>query len=220
MSQPPQVDLNVLWRYVTDQMKARVSLPALWRALEAARPLTIENDELVLGYVVTEMHRSGLLLDNRHRNLIEQLIQHAVKRPLRIHVFQGETLEDWAVHKQNREEAARLTAQSHQQRVQKAEQGKTWEAVAEQVTRKFSETPNRSLPSIQGRLLEELLAMLAEAYTRLMPEKPTEQDERSYSRVLDRVAERTGTSSAIIGYLVHLRVRGLPGVGEADGGEG
>ena len=40
----PQIDLNALWKYVTDQVKQRTTLPSLWRSMEGARPLTIEND--------------------------------------------------------------------------------------------------------------------------------------------------------------------------------
>src|SRR3712207_2519656 len=108
MSQSRQVDLNALWRYVTDRVKAQVTLPGLWRAMEAARPITIEADELVLGYGVSESHQRGLLMDNQHRNLIEQILESATHHRLRVRLIEGETAADWEAAKRLQAEAARL----------------------------------------------------------------------------------------------------------------
>jgi hypothetical protein len=81
--------------------------------------------------------------------------------------------------------------------------------VAEQLVRKYSATPNRGLSSVQGRYLHEAVDTLAEAYTRLMPEPPTEADERAYSRALDRVSERAMVPSSLIAQMVWARR--LPG---------
>jgi hypothetical protein len=62
--------------------------------------------------------------------------------------------------------------------------------------------PNRMLTAVQGKFLVEAVDILADGYTRIMPEAPSEQEERAYGRVLDRVAERAAVPGAMIAYLV------------------
>jgi hypothetical protein len=207
MSQAP-VNVEALWRYVTDQVKARVTLPGLWRAMEAARPITLEleTDRLVLGFNVQDAHQGGLLLDVRHRNVIEQTLEAATRKRLRIEIINGETLADWEMLKQNQVEAQRLQQQTKQQILQKNESGESWEAVGDQIIRRYTAIPNRGLASVQGRFLEEAIQILVEAYPRLMPEEPDEHDERGYSRAVERLGERIGVPGPIISHLVHVRL--------------
>jgi uncharacterized lipoprotein len=206
MSQP-QMDLNALWRWVIEQTKARTTTPALWRALEAAKPLTIEGEELILGFSVTDGHQAGLLADNRTRNTIEQVVESGVKRRLRLQIITGETLQDWEHYKASQAEAERLQAQSAQQFKKEIAAGDTWDQVSEQLVRKFNTIQHRSLASVQGRFLEEVIAGFAEAYGRLMPANPGELEERAFSRALERLAERVAVPSALIAHQVFARIQ-------------
>jgi hypothetical protein len=207
MSQAPNIDLNALWKYITDQVKARVQMPALWRSMEAATPLAIENDELVMGFDAATMHQSGLLLDARYHNMIEQMLETATRKRLRIRVVQGTTPADWEQFKQQLAEGERLQKESRDQFRTRAEAGETWEAVGEQLVRAFGNLPHRALPSVQGRFLEESLERLTEAYSRLMADPPSEPEERAYSRVLERLAERINVPSALISHMVYARAK-------------
>ena len=40
-----------------------------------------------------------------------------------------------------------------------------------------------------------------------MPETPAEPDERYYTRMLDRIAERVGVPSALIAFMVQQRLQ-------------
>src|SRR4051795_11841041 len=93
-------NLDPMWKYVTDQVKDKISLPALWRAMEAAKPLTLNGDDLILGFDPAEMHQSGLITDDRHRHIIEQLIEAATRRRLRVRIIPGQTLADWELAQQ------------------------------------------------------------------------------------------------------------------------
>lgn len=207
MSQPA-VDLNALWKYVTDRIKAQVTMPGLWRAMEAAKPVTLEEDQLVLGFGPSEGHQGGLLMDHRHKNMIEQVLEQATRKRLRIHVMAGETLEEWEASKAAQAEAVKLQAQAKQQFMAEADAGNSWEAVAEQLIRRFSNMQNRGLASVQGRFLDDAISVLAEAYPRLMTQNPDEQSERLYSRALERVSERVSVPSAMIAQLVIAKRRG------------
>jgi len=208
MSQTPSIDLNALWRYVTDQIKDRITQPSLWRSMEGARPLTIENDELVLGYQPGLSMQSGLMMDVHNRNAIEQVLEAATRKRLRIRVIDGDSLEDWENYKLTLEAGKQMQQQARAQYAAQAEAGLSWEAVAEQLIRKYSATPNRALSSVQGRYLDEAIDLLVDAYGRLMPETPSELEERSYSRAIDRVSERAMVPSTLIAQMVWARRRG------------
>ncbi|MGV3720226.1 MAG: hypothetical protein ACO1SX_04880, partial [Actinomycetota bacterium] len=169
----PQIDLNALWKYVTDQVKSRTTQPSLWRSMEGARPLTIEDEELILGYQAELSMQAGLMMDVQNKNLIEQVIESATRKRLRIRVIDGETLADWEAYKQQQVEAKRLQEQARLQYQQQMKSGVSWDAVAEQLVRKYSNTPNRTLSSVQGRYLDEAVETLAEAYGRLMGDSPS-----------------------------------------------
>lgn len=207
MSQPPTIDLNALWHYVTEQIKNKITLPSLWRSMEGARPLTIENDELILGYQAGLSMQSGLMMDIHNRNAIEQVLETATRKRLRIRVIDGDSIEDWENHKLTLEAGKQMQQQARAQYAAQAEAGLSWEAVAEQLIRKYSATANRTLSSVQGRYLDDAIDLLADAYGRLMPETPSELEERSYSRAIDRVAERAMVPSALIAQLVWARRR-------------
>lgn len=203
----PQIDLNALWKYVTDQVKSRTTQPTLWRSMEGARPLIIEDEELILGYQAELSMQAGLMMDVQNKNLIEQVIESATRKRLRIRVIDGETLADWEALKLQQVEAKRLQEQSRLQYQQQMKSGDSWDAVAEQLVRKYSNTPNRTLSSVQGRYLDDAVAALAEAFGRLMGETPSELDERAYSKALDRVSERAMVPSSLIAQMVWARRR-------------
>jgi hypothetical protein len=201
----PNIDLNALWNYVTAQVKGQITLPSLWRSMEAAKPLAVDGDILVLGYPAAEAHQMGLLLDNRHRNVIEQCLEQATRVRLKIHPLAAETVAEWEAHKTAQAEGVRLQQQAREQFQQRAEAGQTWDAVGEQLVRRFSALQNRGLASVQGRYLEDSLDVLAEAFGRLMPADADENTERGYSRVLDRIAERVNVPAALIAQMVLAR---------------
>src|SRR5437879_2604811 len=106
MSEPAAIDANALWKYVTEQVKREITMPSLWRCMEAARPVIVENDELVIGFSLQAADLQGLLMDTRNRNSVEQIMERATRRRIRLRVIQGDTLEDWGAEKAREVEAA------------------------------------------------------------------------------------------------------------------
>lgn len=196
------IDVRQLWTYVTQQVKNEIVMPSLWRALEAAVPITVEGEELVIGFSGSGSEHVGQLLSNQNRLKIEQVLTNATRLKLRIRVIEGSTMADWNTVKQSDAAATQMQAQNIKKHQEVVAAGTTWDAVGEQVVRKFGSMPNRSLTGVQGRFLIEAVAILADAYARLMPETPSEQDERAYGRTLERVAERSAVPGAMIAYLV------------------
>ena len=77
-----QLDLKSAWDKVAEQVKLKVINTTLWRALEMAVPVTVENGEFVVGFPPGEMHMSGHLLTSDHKNAIESAVRALAGQPL------------------------------------------------------------------------------------------------------------------------------------------
>lgn len=218
MSQASEIDVNRLWQWVTTRVKAQTNSPGLWRSMEAAHPIVVEGNLVVLGFGPEQSHMRGLLLDNRHQRMIEQVMETGTRKKYQLRIIDGETLADWESFKSHAEEVQRLAQASRAPKTTAPSAGAapgatdssdtgTWEDIGEKLVRKIGTIPTRAMPSVQGRLLLEAVDTLAAAHPRLMPETPSEQDERALSRIMDRLAERLGTPASTISYLLYARLR-------------
>jgi hypothetical protein len=194
-----------LWRGALEKVKVRLVLPGVWRAMEAARPLVVEGDLLVLGFPASVAHEGGLLRDSKNSNVIERALEEEAGRPLRMRLIEGDTVEDWRAYQHRDAEAAALqkAAQERRRRDSSVEQG--WDAVGERLIRRYAEMPMRQLPQIQALYLEEAVAVLTEAARRLLGENASEVDHRSFARVLDKVADRAQVPAALVAWLVRQK---------------
>jgi hypothetical protein len=200
-----QAEAQRLWRAALEKVKVRLVLPGVWRAMEAARPLVVEGDTLVLGYPASLAHEGGLLRDSKNSNVIERALEEEAGRPLRLRVIEGETIEDWLAYQRRDVEAAALqkAAQERRRRESSVEQG--WDAIGERLVRRYAEMPMRQLPQVQALYLEEAVSVLTEAAGRLLGENATEVDHRGFARVLDKIADRAQVPAALIAWLVRQK---------------
>jgi len=213
MANASNAELTRLWDWVTTNVKQRITQPSLWRAMEAATPIALEGDSLVLGFEQNLGAQAGLLRDNVNRNTIEQLLESALKRRVKLHLISGTTSEDWANEKQQLDEARRLESARQAARSRGYDDVSSWEAIGDRVVRRYSALSNRALPSVQAEFLEEAIDVVVEAYPSLMG-SPDEVELRNYNRVIDRIAERTGVPQAMIAFLVRSRLNPAMSSGE------
>lgn len=204
MSQQPTPDLNKLWNWVTTQVKQRITQPSLWRAMEAARPVTLEDDRLVLGFEQGMGVEAGLFKDTVNRNTIEQALEAALKRRVSIYLISGITMADWELERSLMEEARKLS-QSSRQELDRSSGADSWDAVGDSIVRRYSSLTNRALPSVQAKFLDESVQTIADAYEKLMQDS-SEANLRSFNRCIDRVAERSAAPHSVVAYLVLERV--------------
>lgn len=80
------------------------------------------------------------------RKWIEQFIEEAYAIRPQIVIIEGATLQDWHLHQRKQEELRRLSEQSVRKRETETRTYTNWEAVYEQVGRKFAETPDAASP--------------------------------------------------------------------------
>src|SRR5205823_10545638 len=90
-----QPDLGGIWNQVTETMKQKVVMPALWRAMEGGCPIALQDDTYVVGYDVAKAYDSHLLMDSRFKNIIEQSLTSIIGQETTVRVIQGTTQDDW-----------------------------------------------------------------------------------------------------------------------------
>jgi hypothetical protein len=200
-----QSDVAGVWRATLEKVKLRLVLPGVWRAMEAARPLLIDGDSFVIGYPASQSNEGGLLQDSKTNNIIERALEEEAGRTLRLRIIEGDTLDDWQAYRRREEEAQALqkAAQDRRRREASVEQG--WDGITERLTRRYAEMPLRQLPQMQALYMEESVGVLAEAARRLLGENATEVDQRSFARVVERVADRAQVPAAVVAYLVRQK---------------
>jgi hypothetical protein len=198
-------DVSAIWHEVTETVKQRIVLPGLWRAMESARALAVDDGLFILGFPPQVSHDAGLLMDSKNLNVIERALEETAGQPWRLKIIQGETPEDWLQQKRRDEEAAAYvrSAQERKRREAGVEQG--WDGISERLTRRYAELPLRGLPQTQAAYLDECLDVLADAVRRLMPDTPTEVDQRALARVIDKVADRAAIPGPMIAFLLRQR---------------
>jgi len=202
------IDPVQLWAAATEELKRRVQQLSFWRGLEAAKPICIEDDTLVLGFGTAAYHLSAPLLSAENRHITEHVLSEIIGRSFAFKVIEGDTLQDWENHKK-REEAARQAREAALQKQLESRPEESWDTLSEQINRKFLAYPNRAMPHYKARFMHEMLQWISEVHERLAPggQALSEPSERALARALERVASCVEATPALVAY-EYLRLRG------------
>ncbi len=193
-------ELADIWAEALPKVLSAVTGRGVWTALNAARPVTIEDGVLVLGMPSGETELAGhLRLPQTHR-LLEVNVSTAAGQQYRVRVIDGTTLEDWEVVK--RRDAERRRMQDAEMAKMRAEltARTSWDSVYEQLSRRWAAVPNKSLPQNRARFFEEGSELIAEA--RKAIDNFDELQERNFARCLERLSQYTEIPSTLVGVAV------------------
>lgn len=193
-------EMQQAWSAIRERVKQKVSGPTLYRALDALQLVTIEGETVVLGLPHESYSLVGHLNAPTVRKWIDQFIEEAYAFRPQVVIIEGITLQDWQLHLRKQEELRRLSDQGARKREAETRVYTNWEAVYEQVGRKFAETPGRSLASNRARYLNEMIAFVRDALTRLPVE--SEADERQLNRIIERIANNVDAPAAVVAWLI------------------
>lgn len=193
-------DMQEVWKIVREKVKAKVTGRTLYQALDRLTMVTMEGDLVVLGLPSDSIQFVGHINNPTVRNLIEQYFAEAYGFRPQIELIEGTTPSDWQLHLRKQEELRKLSEQGARKREQETRTYNTWEAVYEQLGRKFAETPGRSLAINRARYLQEAIQMVREALARIPVE--TEADERQLNRVIERVANNAEAPPVLVAWLI------------------
>ncbi|MBS1723575.1 MAG: hypothetical protein JSS66_11545 [Armatimonadetes bacterium] len=193
-------ELAQTWSEVLPDIRKGVTGVGVWTALNAAVPLTIEDGVLVLGLPPAGADLAGHLRLPQTRRLIESEVGRHFDQPLTLRVIEGTTQEDWSTEKIRDTEKRRLQEQALARAKAQLQAGTSWEGVYEQLSRKFAETPNRSLPQNRAKFFLEAVAIVVQA----LQETPITDDlqERNYARCIERIAQYAEIPSTIVAVAV------------------
>ena len=189
-------ELAEVWAEVLPDLRKGVTGVGVWAALNGARPITVEDGTLILGLPSQENELAGHLRLAQTRKLIETEVGRHFEQALNLRVIEGTTAEDWATEKIRDAEKRRLQVQSLERARAQVQAGTSWEGVYEQLSRKFAETPNRSLPQNRAKFFMEAVEIVAAA----VRETPVTDDlaERNYARCLERVSQYSDVPSTLV----------------------
>lgn len=193
-------EMQQVWSAIRERVKQQVTGRTLYRALDALQLVTIEGETVVLGLPHEEYQLAGHLNAPTVRKWIEQYIEEAYAVRPQLVIIEGTNLQDWQLHQRKQDELRRLSEQGTRKREAEARTYTNWEAVYEQVGRKFAETPGRSLAMNRARYLNEMIAFVRDALQRIPVE--SEADERQLNRIIERIANNAEAPSAVVAWLI------------------
>ncbi|MDI6827311.1 MAG: hypothetical protein QME62_02370 [Armatimonadota bacterium] len=199
-----QIDIRTAWNKVVDHVKLKVMHRTLWEALENAVPVTIDEGQFIVGFAPGSFHLSGNMTTSEHKMAIENAIRQFTGQPLTLRIIEGTSLQDWAHAKAKDQRMAALRDAAYQKQQQEKATAKSWEGLLEYVSRRYANTPLRTLPQAKAKYIEEVVRTISETMDELMPDSDDADDdadelaERSLARVLEKVATLTEVPSAII----------------------
>ncbi len=193
-------EMQQAWSAIRERVKQQVTGRTLYRALDALQLVTIEGEIVVLGLPHEEYQLAGHLNAPTVRKWLEQFIEEAYAFRPQLVIIEGATLQDWHIYQRKQEEMRRLSEQGVRKREAETRTYTNWEAVYEQVGRRFAETPGRSLAANRARYLHEMIELVRDALQRIPVE--TEADERQLNRVIERIANNADAPAAIVAWLI------------------
>ena len=189
-------DLAEVWAEILPDLRKGVTGVGVWAALNASRPIVVEDGFLILGLPSKEIELAGHLRLAQTRKLIETEAGRLLEQALNLRVIEGVTAEDWATEKIRDGEKRRLQVQALARARAQVQAGTSWEGIYEQLSRKFAETTNRSLPQNRAKFFMEAVEIVAAA----VRETPITDDlaERNYARCLERVSQYSEVPSTLV----------------------
>lgn len=189
-------NLQAVWDELLPDIRKGVTGVGVWSALNASRPVALEDGVLILGLPHESSDLAGHLRLPLTRKLIEDGIGEATGTKVTLRVIDGTTAEDWATEKRRDAERRKLEEQALERARAAVHATSGWETVYEQLSRKFAETPNRSLPQNRARFFLSAVEIVANA----LLETPVtdEMAERNFARCIERIAQYSEVPSTIV----------------------
>ena len=207
MSDPGEaLDIQALWATVNQLLREGAVNRALWDAAEAAKPLVLEGDLLVLGLEPKDMRHASYLTTEINRSRVRQIMHAQTGQNLDLTVIPGSTLEDWEKTK-SRQEIGESEAEARLRVMAKYRGAQAvWEKAARSLTELMGSTRSRAWATARARLLAKSFPPIYEAEQAARKEEPEAEEthERYLNKLLDKVATWTELPPTVVA-LEYLR---------------
>lgn len=189
-------DAGTIWAEALPKVMNSVTGRGVWAALNAARPIALEDNLLVLGLPHKDNELAGHLRLPNHSRVIEHIAGQIAGKQLRVRIIDGTQQEDYEIFKRREVERRRLQDAGMERMRAEANAKTSWDTVFEGLSRRYAAMTNKSLPQNRGRFFEEAVELVAEA--RKGQENFDESGERNFARCLERISQYTEVPSAIV----------------------
>jgi len=215
--QGPELDIEQLWRETNQILREGPINRALWDAAEAAKPLALDGDLLVLGLPASEFRHASYLQTDVNRAKLRQILHARSGRYLDLRVIEGTTPEAWERAKQREREAEEKALAGVRRAATYKSAEAAWEAANQQISAVFTGVRARAYATVKARLLAKAFPVVlkAEQEARAQESGAGEAHERYLNRLLDRIATHVDLPPTAVA-LEYLRYaashkRGEPG---------
>ena len=211
-----------IWREATEVVLLRSDrFGPLNQAMQAAIPITLDEDMLVLSMPGSERHLSGHLDTAANRNSIVNALELVTGSRVDFRLIDGSSVEDWErlkeVEKKAREgararNATRANAGSAPARPTARIGEGPWDEVIQRIHRQYQQVPKRQFPQAKARYLREALSWIAATDEELRYQDGFDED--SHERALARALERLASVLDLPAVLVALQFENMKRAGE------
>jgi hypothetical protein len=186
-----------VWREATDVVLIRSDrFGPLNQSMQAAVPIVIDGDLVVLAFPGSERHLSGHLETAANRNSILNALELVAGRRLSFRVIDGNSVEDWEVVKAAESKSKAAAAASAAEYASGAPAPRSsagegpWDELVQRMHRQYQQLPKRQYPQSKARFLREAVSWIARTDEDLRLDAAGNEDahERHLARAIERLA--------------------------------
>lgn len=185
-----------VWAEALPEIRKGVTGVGVWTALNTCRPITVENNVLVLGVPSQETELAGHLRMPQTRKLIESEFGRRFEQTVELRVIEGTGSDDWERAKRRDAEARRLQDAAMERARAEVSARTNWDTVYETLSRKFASTPNKSVPQNRAKFYLDAVDYLAEC--RKQQTNRDDLGERNFARCVERLAQYSEVPSTLV----------------------
>ncbi len=197
-----ELDVEELWRQMAALLHKGDMNPQLWEAVDAVRPLTVDDDTVILGLTPAQMRFGSYIETGRNKAQLQQPLEQITGRHLDLRVIEGTTVAHWERIKQR--ESAGMQAVTADVRARTAQKGPRaiWSSGAEQIYEIFTGTRARARGTDLARLMGKSVIAIREVERAAREEAP--DDDELHSQQLNRIIDRVATYCSVPSTVVAL----------------
>jgi hypothetical protein len=189
-------DLAEVWKELLPKLREAVNGVGYWTALNASRPVALEDGVLAIGIPHDDAELSGHLKVAATKRLLEVHASRVLGMPIQIKIIDGITQADWEAQKRRDAEGRRLQEASMDKMRAEMNARSSWESVYEQLGRLYASIANKSLPQNRARFFVQAVEILAE--TRRSQETWDDLGERNFARCIERLSQYSEIPSGMV----------------------
>jgi hypothetical protein len=183
------VDLNWVWREV--RKRVFIKLPfslGVADAMEAAIPITLDDDTFVCGLAPRDYPLSGHLNADQVRNTVENILRQASRRQIRFEIIEGTTLADWDAIKERQRRAHTAVIAMAEKKLEEHHFEDVLNQIVSELRQRITAVRDRALPQVRAELILQIVPQLSDAEEMLFAEQKTHDRRRAMARAIDRIA--------------------------------